>query len=105
MVLETWMLPMIGGASVLPNLSMFRMLRLARLTRLTRLMRAFPQMLTLVKGIVAALRSVFFTLLLLTILLYFFAIIFTTQFRDYQSQYIPRIPEDDDPPPPLEELF
>ena len=46
------------------------------MARMVRLLRAIPELLILVKAIFVASRAVFFTLLLLTILLYFFAIMF-----------------------------
>lgn len=85
MVLETWMLSLIilmigsSGAGGLGNASVLRMARLARLTRMARmarLLRAMPELMILIKGLVAATRSVFFTLCLLGILLYVFAIAF-----------------------------
>jgi hypothetical protein len=46
---------------------------------MVRLMRAVPELVTLIKGMAAAARSVSSTLLLLTIVLYVFGIIFTAQ--------------------------
>jgi len=83
MVMETWVMTAIlfasggGAAGGLGNASILRMarlLRLSRMARMVRLFRAMPELLILMKGIVAATRSVFFTLLLLVILLYVFAI-------------------------------
>jgi hypothetical protein len=45
---------------------------------MTRLLRAMPEIMTLLLGMVAAFRSVFFTLLLLVLFLYVFGIIFRT---------------------------
>jgi len=116
MVLETWVITSIeaidsgSDSSFMPNnLNLLRILRLARLTRMTRLMRAFPQMLTLVKGIVAAMRSVFFTLLLLSILMYIFAIIFTSTYKGNPdsggAEEEGSCPEDPTPEEALIELF
>jgi voltage-gated sodium channel len=108
MVLETWLVPVIeaiygcGGGGGMPSFNLLRMLRLARLTRMTRLMRAFPQMLTLVKGIVAALRSVGFTLLLLSILMYIFAIIFTSIYKNAKD---PAPSDECEEPTDLKDLF
>jgi len=55
-----------------------RLVRLARLTRmgrLARLLRAVPELIILIKGIGVASRSVFFTLILLLVIIYFFAIV------------------------------
>merc|ERR1719324_1789110 len=62
-----------------------RLLRLLRLTRMARLMRSFPDLLTLVKGMLAATRSVGSTLLLLLIFNYVFAIIFTGQLKNHED--------------------
>jgi len=88
MIMETWLLPFVfwalfhnagSNSSSLGALSVFRLARLVRLTRMTRLLRAVPEVITLLKGIVAALRSVFFTLVLLVLLLYIFGIIFRSE--------------------------
>merc|ERR1719422_935950 len=88
MVLETWVVTIImlaqsgsgssGGSGVgdASILRMARLLRLSRMARMVRLFRAMPELLILVKGMVAATRSVFFTLCLLGILLYIFGIAF-----------------------------
>eukprot|EP00931_Biecheleriopsis_adriatica_P066098 TRINITY_DN40511_c0_g1_i1.p1 TRINITY_DN40511_c0_g1~~TRINITY_DN40511_c0_g1_i1.p1 ORF type:complete len:541 (-),score=137.52 TRINITY_DN40511_c0_g1_i1:82-1704(-) len=85
MVLETWAIPIISLASgeantdsgVLANLSSFRLLRLLRLTRIARIMRFFPELMTLVKGMVRAMQSVVFILLFLVVVMFVFAIVFT----------------------------
>merc|ERR1719456_685029 len=64
------------------NLSILRLLRLLRLTRMARLMRSVPELLTLIKGMVAATRSAFSTLVLLIITMYVFGIIFTQAFKE-----------------------
>eukprot|EP00929_Paragymnodinium_shiwhaense_P110759 TRINITY_DN7799_c0_g8_i1.p1 TRINITY_DN7799_c0_g8~~TRINITY_DN7799_c0_g8_i1.p1 ORF type:complete len:795 (-),score=181.08 TRINITY_DN7799_c0_g8_i1:103-2487(-) len=86
MVGETWVMTAVilvmgdaGSGGGLGNASVLRLMRLLRLTRMARmakLLRSMPELLILVKGIVSATRSVFFTLLLLMILLYIFAIAF-----------------------------
>jgi len=88
MVLETWMISIIilstsdhDGVlfSVFSNASVLRIARLMRLTRMARmarLLRAFPELLILIKGMVASMRSVFTTLLLLVLFLYVFGIAF-----------------------------
>jgi len=79
MILETWIFPFVlkvteEGIGRIPPL--FRMIRLIRLTRIVRLMRAFPELMVLIKGMLAATRSVFITLFLLMVVLYLFSIIF-----------------------------
>lgn len=85
MVIETWILKLIealssggGGLSFLSNFSALRLLRLLRLTRMARLMRFVPELMTIVKGMVSALKSVFFILLFLMSVTYVFAICFTS---------------------------
>lgn len=89
MVIETWIIAVIelasgssGGASFLSNFSALRLLRLLRLTRMARLMRSVPELMTLVKGMAAATMAVFWMLLLLVIVMYVFAIVFTSTVGD-----------------------
>lgn len=67
-----------GGAPT-GQLSLLRMLRLLRLTRMVRLMRAVPELVTLLRSMALALRSVMSTLALLLIFIYIFAIIIKSQ--------------------------
>mmetsp|Transcript_27104 Transcript_27104/g.48997 ORF Transcript_27104/g.48997 Transcript_27104/m.48997 type:complete len:544 (+) Transcript_27104:83-1714(+) len=85
MVLETWILPIIslvagsdGSGGALSNLGSLRLLRLLRLTRMARIMRFFPELMTLVKGMIRAMQSVFFIILFLVGVTWVFAIIFTS---------------------------
>jgi len=83
MAAETWVMTAVvgvtgyrggqelGGASVL---RVVRLLRLTRMARVARLLRAFPEVLIMVKGIVAAMRSVFITMALLSVIIYMFGI-------------------------------
>mmetsp|Transcript_18737 Transcript_18737/g.58894 ORF Transcript_18737/g.58894 Transcript_18737/m.58894 type:complete len:826 (+) Transcript_18737:49-2526(+) len=92
MMLELWVVPLCleifttdgesDESSVLNQFYMLRMLRLLRLTRMARLLRLLPEMLTLLKGITAALSGVITTLTLLVILLFVFAIIFKAAVAD-----------------------
>merc|ERR1719331_2215743 len=69
-----------NGSAGLGNASLLRVARLLRLTRMARmarLLRAMPELLILIKGMVAAMRSVFFTLILLCLMTYCFGIMFT----------------------------
>lgn len=63
----------LGDASIL---RVFRLLRLTRLLRMARLIRMVPELLIMVKAVASAARSVGFTLILLGICLYVFAIAF-----------------------------
>eukprot|EP00931_Biecheleriopsis_adriatica_P041258 TRINITY_DN23605_c0_g1_i1.p1 TRINITY_DN23605_c0_g1~~TRINITY_DN23605_c0_g1_i1.p1 ORF type:complete len:704 (+),score=153.23 TRINITY_DN23605_c0_g1_i1:58-2169(+) len=89
MVLETWVIPLgaaiTGSAGSLAVGEKFGILRLARILRLTRLgrivrlLQALPEMLLLLKGIAASLRTLCVTVLLLGILIYVFGVIFKHQ--------------------------
>jgi len=87
MIIETWILQFIFWAAKIDDdasssmevVRLLRILKLTRLGRFARLMAAFPELMTLMKGIFHALRSVTFTAILLGIQLYIFAIFFTTQ--------------------------
>jgi len=99
MVLETWIMAFVeavagsgGGADALSSLSAFRLLRLLRLTRMARLMRSVPELMSLIKGIIAAAKAVFFILLFLLGVMYVFAIIFTTQLGDSDTVNIDKLP-------------
>jgi voltage-gated sodium channel len=86
MVIETWVLAVLlifvlqsGGLSDFADVSVlrtFRILRLTRMARMVRLLRAMPELMILIRGMVAATRSVFFTLFLLFTIVYVFAIAF-----------------------------
>lgn len=84
MVTETWILTAIiliaGGSGLggaLGNAAVLRLLRLLRLSRLAKMLRSMPELMILIKGMVAASRSLFFTMCLLFVLIYIFAIAFT----------------------------
>eukprot|EP00928_Gymnodinium_smaydae_P034482 TRINITY_DN2441_c0_g1_i1.p1 TRINITY_DN2441_c0_g1~~TRINITY_DN2441_c0_g1_i1.p1 ORF type:complete len:665 (-),score=164.75 TRINITY_DN2441_c0_g1_i1:38-2032(-) len=104
MILETWLVGSVVyfmniDSEVMADASIFRLLRMLRLTRMARmvrLLRAFPELLILVKGIAVAARSVFFTLVLLAIIIYLFAIAFvqlTEDTPDISQQYFPTVPD------------
>jgi len=85
MIVETWFMPLVhvfsadsagastGGLSVLRVARVMRVLRTARMARLVRFM---PELMILVKGMMVAFRSVFFTLLLLLLVTYVFSVAF-----------------------------
>jgi len=85
MVMETWVMTVfliaqgggknngMGNASIL---RLVRLMRLTRMARMARLLRAMPELMILVKAILVAFRSVFFTLCLLLLIIYVFAIAF-----------------------------
>lgn len=91
MVCETWIMTLIialmggGGGSVLGNasiLKLVRLMRLSRMARMARLLRAMPELMVLIKGMVVAMRSVFFTLILLAGIIYIFGIAFVQLLKD-----------------------
>eukprot|EP00929_Paragymnodinium_shiwhaense_P073135 TRINITY_DN3717_c0_g1_i1.p1 TRINITY_DN3717_c0_g1~~TRINITY_DN3717_c0_g1_i1.p1 ORF type:complete len:958 (-),score=250.10 TRINITY_DN3717_c0_g1_i1:172-3045(-) len=84
MVMETWVMTLTlhfagtraAGARDASLLRLFRLLRLTRMARMVRLLRSVPELMILIKAIVVAFRSVFFTICLLMIIIYVFAIAF-----------------------------
>lgn len=104
MIMEAWLLPIvqhIAGDSTgdelagLSVLRIARVLRLFRLARVARLMRLVPEVMTLMKGITAAMKSVFFTLVLLFCLIYIFSVFFVNQAWDNEvlDSYFPTVGE------------
>lgn len=105
MVLETWifgiltymMKPGAGSGAGAGNVSIMRLARLLRLSRMARmgkLLRLMPELMIMLKGMIAATRSVFFTLLLLIIILYIFGIGFVqlSKGNDVISHYFDTVP-------------
>lgn len=83
MLLETWLVPVaaliIEGSSEGPPrsasvLRIARILRVFRTARIIRVARYMPELMILVKGLIVAARSVFFTLVLLLLITYVFSI-------------------------------
>jgi len=103
MVGETWIMTIVmlamgatdgsamGDASIL---RLFRLLRLSRMARMARLLRAMPELLVLIKGMFVAMRSVFFTLFLLSGILYIFGIGFVQLMKGTPSgdELFPNVP-------------
>lgn len=105
-VVETWVIGSMSSAASSPAsegeekeasgshgastvLSMLRLLRLLRLARMVRLMRSIPELLTLLKGMGAATRSVGATLFLLILFLYVFGIAVRQQARGLEGVPVP----------------
>jgi len=97
MILETWIMPFLGTGGPLAQLSIFRLLRLLRITRISKLMRAVPQIMVIIKGMVAATRTVTCVGALLMLVLYTFCILFTDA---YHEQNLPDVEE-----PEIEAMF
>ncbi|KAK3247229.1 hypothetical protein CYMTET_43270 [Cymbomonas tetramitiformis] len=74
MVIETWLLALIGGAADLSSLSSLRLLRLLRISRVFRLV---PELGMMVKSMAAAVRSVSGTFILIIGNMYVFGIVLT----------------------------
>jgi hypothetical protein len=101
-VADTWIMALVfvfsdmssgpgGGFTVL---RVFRLLRLTRMARMMRLLRAIPELMILVRGMAAASRSVALTLVLLTAIIYTYAIILrqVTDGTEIGEQYFKSIP-------------
>lgn len=97
-VLETWLLSAVmlatNSRASLGDVSIFKLFRLSRLTRISRMIRFMPELLILIQGMVAAMRSVAFVMLLLFMLNYVFSIAFVQLLRGEASGllYFPNIP-------------
>jgi len=88
MILETWMLTVVlafaGVTEAQPSgnlgntsiLRLFRLVRLARMARMAKLVRLMPELMILIKGMMVATQTVFYTLCLLFLIIYIFAIAF-----------------------------
>jgi voltage-gated sodium channel len=104
MVLETWVINAVilissgggGNSAGLGQASILKLVRLVRLTRMARmarLLRAIPELIILIKGIFVASRSVTFTLVLLVLIMYLFAIIFRQLAEgEVAERYFPTVP-------------
>lgn len=83
MVIETWILLIVSkvsgstGGNPLGQAAILRLFRLLRLSRLVRMLRSLPELMILIRGMMAAMRSVIYVMVLLLILTYVFAIAFT----------------------------
>lgn len=84
MVLETWVFTALmalagvsgSGAGNVGIMRLARLLRLSRMARMGKLLRLMPELMIMIKGMKAAARSVFFTLVLLFVIMYVFCITF-----------------------------
>lgn len=81
MVTETYILAFVYSGKGMKQLSVLRLLRLLRITRMGKLMRYFPDLQVILRGMLAAVRSVGCTAILLVLMLYVFSIIFTSVFH------------------------
>jgi voltage-gated sodium channel len=79
MVGETWVFTILEmlsgqGSPLGGQTQILRLFRLLRLSRLMRMLRSFPELMILIKGMVAAMTSVSYVFLLLCVFLYVFGI-------------------------------
>merc|ERR1712232_989781 len=65
-----------------------------RMARMAKLLRAMPELMILIKGMVAACRSMFFTLCLLALIMFVFGIAFKQMAAEYPigRQYFHSVP-------------
>lgn len=86
MVLETlilpFLLPVVSQGSSPPPTGFLRLLRLLRLSRLIRLLRSIPELVTIVKGMRAAIRAVASTFVMIIVLIYVFGILMMLLMKD-----------------------
>lgn len=100
MVIDTWILGLVLSAAGDSTSSdtgavggVGRLLRLLRLIRISRLMKLIPELVTMAKGMVAAIRAVHAALLILFILVYVFAIIMASLVGEEElvQEYFPTV--------------
>merc|ERR1719313_2324828 len=77
----------IDGAGALGMLSMLRVLRLLRLVRLIRMMTRFKELILLINGFIASIRTVFWAMLFLAMIVAGFAIVFVKIFYKRGVEY------------------
>mmetsp|Transcript_23971 Transcript_23971/g.44034 ORF Transcript_23971/g.44034 Transcript_23971/m.44034 type:complete len:578 (-) Transcript_23971:101-1834(-) len=80
-IIETVIISMTGDGSPLAGAGVLRLLRLLRVTRMSRLMRSFPDLVVIIKGLAASVRSVFWTAVIMVMMTYTWAILFTSQYH------------------------
>ena len=78
MVTETWVFTIIELNTEVPfPTSILRLFRLLRLSRLLRMLKSLPELMILVKGMITAMKSVFYVMFMLVGITYVFAIALT----------------------------
>jgi voltage-gated sodium channel len=84
----------IGFLGNLSVLRLVRLVKLIRMARLARLLRAVPELVILLKGILAASRSVIMVFFLWSVIIYFYAMIFRqlTKGEDIGHEYFESVP-------------
>jgi len=82
MVLETWIFPIFGIGGQLAQFAVLRLLRLLRISRMARLMKKVPELMIIIKGMVASFRSVGCTAILQVLILYVWSILFVSEYHE-----------------------
>jgi len=94
MVLETWFFPMIGVGGALAQFAVLRLLRLLRISRMARLMKKVPELMIIIKGLIASFRSVGCTAILQVLILYVWSILFVSEYHEKYDELNPLSEED-----------
>lgn len=81
MVLETWVFAIFSVGGGLSQLSVLRLLRLLKISRMARLMKKVPELMIIIKGLIASFRSVGCTAILQVLILYVWSILFVSEFH------------------------
>merc|ERR1740130_1684209 len=103
MVADTWILTIVvasigqeksatfGNSSMLKGV---RLVRLVRMTRMIRLLNSFPELMVVIKGMGVAARAVVSTLILMSIIIYVFAVLLRqlTDDSDLGDKRFPNVP-------------
>merc|ERR1719353_2137908 len=88
MILDTWILMptllIIGGSVTIPTQPL-RMLRLFKLSRMARLMKAFPELVTMIKGLCRSLRAISSSMILVGLMVYTWAILLHMMMKDEEE--------------------
>merc|ERR1719253_1109237 len=87
MILDIWVLmPIVhfvgGSDSVSIPTQPLRVLRLFKLTRMARLLKAFPELVTMIKGLVRSLRAISSSAIMITLMLYIWGILVHMLLKD-----------------------
>lgn len=86
MLTEAFVLPHMGSSAPMGQLSVLRLLRLLRVTRVARIMKAFPELMMIIKGILAATRTVACTVILMAMVIFVWSILFVSQYHQGDAQ-------------------
>eukprot|EP00928_Gymnodinium_smaydae_P083655 TRINITY_DN6689_c0_g3_i1.p1 TRINITY_DN6689_c0_g3~~TRINITY_DN6689_c0_g3_i1.p1 ORF type:complete len:878 (-),score=223.69 TRINITY_DN6689_c0_g3_i1:98-2731(-) len=95
MIVETWILPavvfiMANGGAVLKQTSalrIVRMIKIVRIGRMGKLLREFPELMIMIKGMRAALRSLLVFILLWFLIIYVYALVFRMILEENTVQF------------------